>query len=82
MLIVGGKTSANTRRLAEISRSVAPKVYHIETAEEIDPEWFTNVESVGVASGASTPEWIIEEVLEKLKKIKSNEVQTYGTKCP
>lgn len=69
MVVVGGKKSSNTTKLAEISRNNCKNVYHVETAEEIDPEEFKAYEHVGLTAGASTPSWIIDEVYEKLKAI-------------
>lgn len=69
MIVVGGKNSANTRRLAEICKAIRPKTYHIEVSEEFDPSWLEGVNSVGVTSGASTPDWIISEVVEKIKNL-------------
>lgn len=68
MIVIGGFNSANTRRLAEICTEILPKTYHIETATEIDCNWFQGVETVGVTAGASTPKWIIDEVLERLEE--------------
>jgi len=65
MLVIGGFNSANTTRLAQICRDLQPRTYHIETAEEIEPDWFEGVTSVGITAGASTPQWIIDEVVEK-----------------
>lgn len=62
MIIVGGKTSGNTRRLYEISRSLNPRSYHIETKDEISIDWFKNANTIGISAGASTPDWIIEDV--------------------
>jgi 4-hydroxy-3-methylbut-2-enyl diphosphate reductase len=56
MVVVGGLNSGNTTRLAEICRTVNPHVYHVETAEELRPEWFAGAETVGVTAGASTPD--------------------------
>jgi 4-hydroxy-3-methylbut-2-enyl diphosphate reductase len=61
MLVVGGKNSANTTKLAKICESIC-KTYHVETAEEISPEWFNQCKKVGITAGASTPDWIIREV--------------------
>lgn len=72
MIIVGGKKSANTSRLAGIAREEGCLTFHIEEAKEIKKEWFTHVDRVGVASGASTPDWIIKEVINKLKEININ----------
>jgi 4-hydroxy-3-methylbut-2-enyl diphosphate reductase len=70
LLIVGGHHSANTTRLAEIGRARALPTYHVETPEEIDPSWFDAHTTVGVMSGASTPDWIIEKVLLRLDEIR------------
>ncbi len=70
MLVIGGKNSANTSRLAQICRDVNPKTYHIEIASEINEKWFDNIGFVGVAAGASTPDWIIDEVVKSISKLK------------
>jgi small subunit ribosomal protein S1 len=69
VIIVGGKRSANTSRLAGIAREEGCVTYHIEEAREIKNKWFTDVERVSIASGASTPDWIIKGVIKKLKEI-------------
>jgi len=69
LVIVGGHHSSNTTRLAEIGRSHARPTYHVETAAELSPSWFAAVRRVGVMSGASTPEWIIADVLARLEEI-------------
>lgn len=63
MIVIGGYNSANTCRLAQICRELQPRTHHVETAAEIDAAWFDEVESVGVTAGASTPRWIIDEVM-------------------
>ncbi len=70
VIVVGGKQSSNTKRLAEVAGETA-KTYHIETAIEIRKEWLAGVEKVGLLAGASTPAWIISGVTEKLKDIKT-----------
>ena len=67
MIVVGGKNSGNTRRLAEVCRDEGCTVYHIETSAEIQPAWLKGVETVGVTAGASTPDWIIKEVIESME---------------
>ncbi len=69
MIVVGGKMSANTGRLAEISRSQGCETHHIEVSGELKREWFIGKENVGVTAGASTPTWIIEDVIKSIKKI-------------
>lgn len=67
MVVVGGKNSANTTQLASLCTSVPVTTYHIETAAELRKEWFEGIKRVGVTAGASTPDWIIEEVKEWIK---------------
>ena len=69
MIIIGGKHSGNTRRLAQISKALNPNTYHVEKADELDPTWFENAENIGVSAGASTPDWIIKEVVERIREI-------------
>ncbi|MDY6084475.1 MAG: bifunctional 4-hydroxy-3-methylbut-2-enyl diphosphate reductase/30S ribosomal protein S1 [Dialister sp.] len=63
MLVIGGRNSANTGRLAEVCREEGAAVHQIETAGEIEPSWFSYDDKVGITAGASTPDWIIEEVV-------------------
>jgi 4-hydroxy-3-methylbut-2-enyl diphosphate reductase len=69
MVVVGGKNSANTTHLADICRQEGIPVYHIETADEIEEGWFSGIQKTGVTAGASTPDWIIDKVVERLQKI-------------
>ena len=69
MIVTGGKNSANTTRLAEIARAEGCKTFHIETEDELKDVWFKDVDNVGISAGASTPNWIINSVKEKIKKI-------------
>ena len=70
MIIIGGKHSGNTQRLYQISKALNPNTYHIETADELQRQWFENKENIGISAGASTPDWIIQEVVNKIKEIK------------
>ena len=70
MLVVGGRNSANTSRLADLCRQEGKPTHHIEVADEIRPEWLEGVSKVGVTAGASTPDWLVEGVIEKLKRVK------------
>ncbi len=69
MLVIGGKNSGNTRRLYTIAKGLNPNTYHVETPDELDPEWFRGVRRVGITAGASTPDWIIESVKVKIEEI-------------
>lgn len=63
MIVIGGRNSANTNRLAEICRAAGAVTHHIETAAELRTAWFHHQDKVGITAGASTPDWIIEEVV-------------------
>ena len=65
MIVVGGKNSGNTRRLYQICKSFT-KAYHIETASQLKNGWFKGVRTVGVTAGASTPDWVIDEVRKQI----------------
>lgn len=67
MIVVGDKGSANTKKLVEICSEIA-ETKHIERASELNKEWFDSKNVVGVTAGASTPDWIVDEVVGKLKK--------------
>ncbi len=68
VVVVGGKGSANTRRLAEIARRHCNRVYHIETPEEVDQIEFPKDAKVGVSAGTSTPKWVVDQVVERLRQ--------------
>jgi len=67
MIVIGGKNSSNTKMLAKICRKFV-QTFHIETEYEIDKEWFKDKENIGITAGASTPDWIIVEVYNKIIK--------------
>ena len=56
MVVIGGRNSANTKRLAELCQEQGTVTYHIETPDELQRQWFTGVQRAGVSAGASTPE--------------------------
>ncbi len=70
VVVVGGHNSGNTARLVEICRSVNPRTYHVETAQDIDTTWFDGVESVGVTAGASTPDEQMQGVIRAIEAIR------------
>lgn len=74
MIIVGGKSSANTARLASVCREAGSPAYHIESAAELTPEWFAEVQVAGITAGASTPDWVIEEVYKKMEEMNVTDV--------
>lgn len=74
MLIVGGKNSANTRRLYEVSRRICRNSYHIEDASGIQDAWFVGKKLIGITSGASTPDCIIEKVVSVIESKTSRQI--------
>ena len=71
MIVVGGRSSSNTGKLAAICSQITP-TYLIETAAEIQEIWFKDANCIGLTAGASTPDWIIEEVYTKMSEILEN----------
>jgi 4-hydroxy-3-methylbut-2-en-1-yl diphosphate reductase len=69
VIVVGGKNSSNTRHLAEVCREEGAVAYHIEEAAELDPTWVQGVENVGVTAGASTPGWLMDQVIERIQQL-------------
>jgi (E)-4-hydroxy-3-methyl-but-2-enyl pyrophosphate reductase len=69
VIVVGGKESANTRHLREVCEEEGTRAYHIETPAELQPEWFTGVQRVGVTAGASTPDYAVDDVIARLREI-------------
>lgn len=68
MVVIGGKHSSNTQKLVNICKDLVP-TFSIETKEELNKDDFKNFKVAGVTAGASTPDWIIDEVIEYLKAI-------------
>lgn len=68
VLVIGSRLSANTTRLYEICSKINSNTYFINTAEELKKEWFKNKASVGITAGASTPDWVIKKVVERVRE--------------
>ena len=68
-IVVGGRESGNTQRLAQICHEVCSKTHHIEDANEIDSAWFADAETIGITAGASTPAEHIERVRARIHEI-------------
>jgi len=66
VLIIGAQNSSNCNRLREVAESLGVPSYLINGPEEIDPSWLTGIDRVGITSGASTPEVLVESVIERL----------------
>lgn len=69
MIVIGGRISANTTRLAEISAAHCPLTHHVEGADELRPEWFEGAGVIGITAGASTPASQIEAVRAEIERL-------------
>ena len=69
MIIIGSKTSANTKRLYQISKSLNKRSYWVQSKDEIKRGWFKNAGSIGVMSGASTPDYTTKNVINYLRSL-------------
>ena len=80
MIVIGSFTSANSKRLTQLSLERNKNSFQVTCADDINESWFDGVESVGISAGASTPDNLIEDVIKKVKlfsKIKVKE-EIYG----
>ncbi len=73
MFVLGGLESANTRRLAELCKNENSQTYHLQNWKELDKKLLYGRKKAGVTAGASTPEWIIAQFVEKLEAFDANE---------
>jgi (E)-4-hydroxy-3-methyl-but-2-enyl pyrophosphate reductase len=69
VVVIGGRHSSNTNRLAEICRQVCRRTYLVETADELTPAVVTAVAHLGITAGASTPDWLITRVVARLQEL-------------
>ena len=69
MIIIGGKNSSNTKQLYLISKNFCEDSYLIESEEELERSWFDGKNLCGISAGASTPDWIIQKVVDRIKKV-------------
>jgi small subunit ribosomal protein S1 len=73
MVVIGGKESANTKKLAELCRSCGVETVLVTEAGELDTNLLQKVKTVGVTAGASTPDWTIKEVIGKMEEMEKNQ---------
>ncbi|MBD3790629.1 MAG: 4-hydroxy-3-methylbut-2-enyl diphosphate reductase [Campylobacterales bacterium] len=70
MIVIGGKHSSNTKQLYSICKRDCEESYLIENDQELDPSWFEGKELCGISAGASTPDWIVQNVIDKIESMK------------
>ena len=68
MIIIGGKNSSNTKQLYNIAHENC-EAYLVESEDELNKEWFKGKKHCGVSAGASTPEWLVEKIISKIKEM-------------
>jgi len=69
MIVIGGKNSSNTKQLHSIAKEYCQDSYHIESQNDLQSEWFSEKKFCGISAGASTPDWIIDDVISKIKSL-------------
>ncbi len=69
VIVIGGRSSANTRHLYELVREACGRAYHIETAAELQPEMFRDCHKIGITAGASTPDRLIKEAITAMENM-------------
>ena len=77
MVVVGGKESGNTRRLAKISKDTGVPTFHVETEKDLDLQELSRYSVIGVTAGASTPNWLILKVVDRLKRLRLHQGMAY-----
>jgi 4-hydroxy-3-methylbut-2-enyl diphosphate reductase len=77
LLVVGAKNSSNSNRLRELAEKFGTRSYLIDTFEDIEKDWLTDLKSIGVTAGASAPAILVDQVIETLKSFGGKEVIEY-----
>jgi len=75
ILVVGAKNSSNSNRLRDLGEESGVDTYLIETADDLDSKWFDNVESIGISSGASTPDELVKEVIKRISSFREIKIE-------
>jgi len=75
VLVIGAENSSNSKRLVEVARNSGCASHLVAEASAVDPAWFEGVETVGVTSGASAPEWLVDELVAALRQRGASEVR-------
>jgi 4-hydroxy-3-methylbut-2-enyl diphosphate reductase len=75
VMVIGSVNSSNSNRLAEVARELGTPAYLVDDETEVDPAWLVDAEVVGLTSGASAPEWLVERMLAFLAELGATEVE-------
>ena len=76
VIVVGSENSSNSNRLREVAQHLGVPAYLVDSAEEINPAWIAGCQSIGVTAGASAPDVLVAQVVDRLKALGGDEVQT------
>ncbi len=79
IIVIGGRDSANSKRLFQIAKSINSKSRFIQNSAQLKKSWFNDIKSVAICAGASTPDWIIKDVVKKIKQIQPKSACPAGT---
>ena len=69
VIIIGSFTSANSKRLTQLAKGINNNVHQVSCSDELEEKWFNNINSIGISAGASTPDYLINEVKNRIEKI-------------
>lgn len=72
MVVIGDHESSNTRSLVKVCQATGTPTIHVESARDLEPAWFTGKNRIGVTAGASTPDWLIKEVINFMSELDTN----------
>ncbi len=82
MLVVGSENSSNSLRLRELAQQLGTKAYLVDRVDQIKPEWVQGVSRVGVTAGASSPEYLTQAIVNRLREFGTYEIAEYGEPEP
>nr|WP_004237135.1 MULTISPECIES: 4-hydroxy-3-methylbut-2-enyl diphosphate reductase [Morganella] len=74
VLVVGSKNSSNSNRLAELAQRVGKPSYLIDSADDINPDWLRDVDTIGLTAGASAPDVLVQQVISRLQELGADEI--------
>ena len=79
LVVVGGRNSGNTQRLAHIARETGVATFHVETEDDLDPALLSKAKRIGLTAGASTPNWIIKRVYRTLETLPASKIKSIAS---
>ncbi|HEV3154696.1 MAG TPA: 4-hydroxy-3-methylbut-2-enyl diphosphate reductase [Candidatus Baltobacteraceae bacterium] len=82
LLVVGSENSSNSLRLRELAQQLGTRAYLIDRVDQIDPAWIAGAQRVGVTAGASSPEYLTQAIVARLREIGEFEIDEYGEPEP